>query len=254
MRRFVKLLPAMILSLFVAACLTGQEERNEKAAISDALRESAITSFKRGNYAMAANQFGKLYVGSPGDLDVVVGYLESLRRIGAAEDGIRIVDLEMDNLGQDLQFLLTAAKIQIASGYYKKAITILEDARRGWPRDWRIFSLLGIAKDSMERYERAQASYRAGLELSPGNPAITNNLALSLAQSGDLDGAIATLREAVGTTGRGDARIRQNLAILFGFKGRFRDFEALARMDLSDDMVQKNLEVFRALHLRQDAE
>lgn len=243
---------AALLSLLVGACATETAPKPE-AAVSDALRLSAIKARAEGNHALAVAQLGKLYVRVPDDRDVVVAYLDSLRRIGASEDALRVADKEVGNYGEDAEFLTVMAKVQIATGRFSEAVETLQKARPLAPRNWQIFSLMGIANDSSGNFDQAQAAYRAALELSPGNSVIINNMALSMAQAGDLDQAIKLLRSVLSTAGRGTPKIRQNLAMLYGFKGNMADFEALARMDLSEDMVLKNLSNFEAFHRRKHA-
>ena len=236
-------------------CQTPDQEessasRTERAdeVVAEVVRNSARKAWARGDHSAAAAQFGKLYAVKPDDREVVIEYLRSLRAIGAIRDAYRISRDTYDAHAEDLSYLLAVARVELAMGKAEEALTSLQRARELEPRSWEVYSLLGVAHDSREEFERAIESYRSALELSPGNEVVLNNMALSTAQAGDIDGAIALLRPLIATNRSSSARIRQNLAILYGFKGNLKELEALGRMDLNEEMVRRNLDAFRAAH------
>ena len=239
----------MVLVLFLAflagACSTAEEK--QETAISNVVRQAAVAAVGRRDFAAAANHYGKLYVRDPADLDILLAYLENLRRIGAVEDAHRIVVKEGETHGGDPRFLLARGKVELAAGKTDDALATLAKARDLGSRAWELFSVMGIAYDMERRYDEAHAAYETALALSPGNPTVLNNMALSMAQAGRIDAAIAMLRHVIFEDGKDSPRIRQNLALLYGFKGDLGKLETLGRMDLSEDMVQRNVTVFKAL-------
>ena len=84
--------------------------------------------------------------------------------------------------------------------------------------------LIGVADDFIDQHGEAQARYRRGLELAPGDAGLTVNLALSLALTGDYDQAIARLRPLAGGPS-GTPHDRQTLALIYGLKGDRRAAE-----------------------------
>jgi Flp pilus assembly protein TadD len=232
-------------TLLAAGCVGTEGER--APPVAEALRASASDAAAQGDHAVAAEQFGKLVDRSPSDKGAALGYLENLRRIPGAEPEQSTLGGIRESLGGDPDVLVALAKFQIGVGKGREALADLDKARTLAPRNWEVYSLSGVAQDAQGNFQAAAAAYRAGLELSPGNPVILNNMALSLAQAGRLDEGIRILQDLLAGQVRVSPRIRQNLAMLHGFKGNIKEFEALARADLREEAVRKNMEAFRAL-------
>ncbi len=243
---------AAALALAVAACEGGPEEEVVEVSASDqviidALRRSAARALESGDHPAAASHFGKLHARMPDDAWVVVGYLDSLRRVGAGRDAIRVAEQGFAVHGNDPAFLTAVAKVQLAANRPGDALGTLSSALNRAPGDWRLYALSAMANDMMDRFDAAARAYDQALRLSPGNPTVINNKALSMAQAGRIDAAIALLREMLARARGGHAQLRQNLALLYAFKGDMKEYESLARLDLTEDMVKRNLEAFRAL-------
>lgn len=64
------------------------------------------------------------------------------------------------------------------------------------PDDERAHYALGISFDLLDEHAAAQTIYSDGLAIAPESPALRNNLALSLALSGQHEAALAPLQEA----------------------------------------------------------
>ena len=80
--------------------------------------------------------------------------------------------------------LLGLAKAYLKSGKPALALDPLSKAYALSPDDPKVVLLLGVTKDLSGEHPEAQAWYRRGLGLAPGHPALTVDLALSLALSG----------------------------------------------------------------------
>jgi tetratricopeptide (TPR) repeat protein len=109
-----------------------------------------------------------------------------------------------------------------------------------------VLSTLGVAYDYEGGYADARDAYAQALIASPSNPTVLNNLALSQAASGDLDGAIATLQQAIDQPAA-LAQTRQNLALLLALKGDPDGAERLARKDLPPEIADGNISYFRMI-------
>src|SRR5260370_12907045 len=77
------------------------------------------------------------------------------------------------------------AKAVLKPGKPELALSPLSTAMEGDPEDPKLLLLLGATKDLAVRHWEAQTSYRDGLVRAPGDPALTVDLALSLAISGN---------------------------------------------------------------------
>jgi Flp pilus assembly protein TadD len=80
----------------------------------------------------------------------------------------------------------------------------------------------------------------------PGDPALTVNLALSLALSGNYANAIAVL-QPLAMSAAGSAPERQTLALIYGLNGNTAEAARLGRIDLDDASVEHNLAYFQSL-------
>jgi len=120
----------------------------------------------------------------------------------------------------------------------RKGLALAPDARG--------YRALGVAENLMGQNQAAEADYNRGLALAPEDPGLRNNLGLSLALSGNFDGAIAILRAAA-TGPNATAKTRQNLALALGLAGRTAEAQQIARMDLDEQSVQSNLAYYATL-------
>jgi Flp pilus assembly protein TadD len=114
------------------------------------------------------------------------------------------------------------------------------------PDDPKLLQLIGVADDFAGQHEEAQARYRRGLELMPGDPGLSLNLALSLALTGNYPEAVAIL-SPIATAPTASTRERQTLALIYGLMGDRPAAERLARIDLEPQAVQRNLAYYESL-------
>lgn len=110
---------------------------------------------------------------------------------------------------------------------------------------------MGVALDRAGTHRAAQVHYREALklgpsQLDPSQLSVRNNLGLSLALSGDKEGAIALLKE-VATDAKATPRERQNLALAYGLAGDFKEAAKVSRIDLGEPAVQNNLAYYQYL-------
>jgi Flp pilus assembly protein TadD len=92
----------------------------------------------------------------------------------------------------------------------------------------------------------AQSYYQNGLAHAPGDPALTVNLALSLALSGNYPNAIAVL-QPLAVSPSGSAQERQTLSLIYGLNGNTAEAARLGRIDLDDASVERNLAYYQTL-------
>jgi Flp pilus assembly protein TadD len=106
--------------------------------------------------------------------------------------------------------------------------------------------LLGVTRDLAGEHGEAQGYYRQGLVREPGDPALTVNLALSLALSGNYSNAIAVL-QPLAMSPASSAQERQTLALIYGLNGNTAEAARLGRIDLDDATVEHNLAYYQSL-------
>lgn len=137
-------------------------------------------------------------------------------------------------------------KTLTATGRAQDALPFLARATQMDSTDWSTFSAYGVALDQTGNHETARRNYDIALKLSPANPVIETNIAMSYVLTGQLNQAETTLRRLVA---RPDAtpQMRQNLAMIASIKGNAVEAEQLAREDLTADQAKNNLTVLRQL-------
>lgn len=169
------------------------------------------TLLEAGQPNEAAETFRKLLVKPPNDPEALTGLGMALVQLGQANAAVEPL---------------------------RKGLALAPNARG--------YRTLGVAENLLGQNAAAEADYSRGLALSPDDPGLHNNLGLSLALSGNFDGAIAILRAAA-TGPNATAKTRQNLALALGLAGRNAEAEQVARMDLDEQSVQSNLAYYATL-------
>ena len=222
------------------------EEGLEGPSLREVLMSAAAASRESHDYQAAVAAYRTLYARSPNDVEVAVEFARNLRFIGRLSQAVTILDRTLKKQPDDARLLAERGKVELARSRPIRALELLDRAVESEPGEWRTHSAIGIARDLLGRYEPARHSYRTALELSPGNPTVLNNLALSQALSSNIDLGIATLTRLVSRPDA-SAQSRQNLALLHAWKGELRKAENLARRDLPDEMADNNLNYFRGL-------
>lgn len=182
----------------------------------------------------------------PTDAQAGVAFASALRALGRFPEARQAADRVLVIDPRNAPALLEAARSAIAANQGFYALDYLKRAEVLAPRDWRPVSLSGVALDQIERVDEARAAFDRALALSPDNPAVLSNLALSYATRGDPDRAEALMRRAAAQPGA-SVQERQNLALVLGLQGRYAEAETLMRQDLPPELAANNLAYVRSL-------
>jgi Flp pilus assembly protein TadD len=232
------------MAFLLAGCLTVFDEE-EKGSDADVLKDAARIAEQRGEYAVAASYYQKLNLQKKGTFETLLGYARNLRYAGLGVNAVAVLEGVKEKERRVSQpYLLELGKARIAARQNDRAIEALVLAAETKPENWQVHSALGIAYDLQNDPVRAKGAYNKALTLSPNNPLVLNNLAISFAQTGALEEAIKTLGR-VPNLAHAKPQIRQNLALFYGIKGDLKKAESYARLDLNDAMVKNNMAYFR---------
>jgi Flp pilus assembly protein TadD len=169
-----------------------------------------------------------------------------LLEMGSVNEAIVSYNNALLRGGQNLPALLGLARAYLKTGKPALALDPLNKAYALSPDDPKMLLLQGVAKDFSGEHAEAQAWYRRGLVAAPNDPALTVNLALSLALSGDYNSAIAALQPMAMAPG-GSPQERQTLALIYGLRGNLAEAARLNRLDLDDASVEHNLAYYATL-------
>jgi len=237
---------AGILALAAAGCKTlGLPDETGPATVAAAPRTDA-------DWRREAEIWAPRYKSNPRDADAALHYARALRAIGQRTQAVAVLE-EATIRDPDNRVLLGAYGRALADvGNYNQALEVLGKAHTPDQPDWRILSAQGAVLDQMGRHVEAQRYYASALKIAPDEPSVLSNLGLSYALAKDLPKSEATLRRATAQSSV-DPRVRQNLALVIGLQGRFREAEEIARADLPPEEAAANVAYLKQmLAQRQD--
>lgn len=218
----------------------------DKPEISRSLLDAAAMAASQGDHATASTYYRNVYLRESGNARAAVGLMQSLRELGDLDQARQVADGVLLAKPNDATVVAEVGKVRLASGQLPNAVALLQRAIELDQSDWKSRSALGVAYDRLGDSAKAEESYRAALEISPNNPVVLNNLALSRVLANDLAGARELLQRAVASS-RSDVRVRQNLALLYALSGNMAQAEALTLQDLPPELARATLAYYREL-------
>lgn len=257
-RRLGVTVPAAI-GLLLAACasdpygesvaLTAREKQiaaeQPNAAAAAALLRVAAATRAAGDYASAINVLKRAHKLAPDDTDIAIELGESLAAVRAYDEAREMMVAAIKLQPRETRALRGLANALVALSEPALAITRYHEALAIRP-EAATYNGLAVALDILNDGAGAEEAYRSGLALDPHNPSLIGNLALSLALQGRHKDAIDLVAAEL-RAGRSTARLRQNLALVYGLAGRTDDARALLRIDLDPVSVRNNIAYYEML-------
>jgi Flp pilus assembly protein TadD len=216
-----------------------------------ALARVATASLKGGDLATAAGLYRQAHSLDPKNVSHLIGLGRTLARLGQFEEAAETFDRAAKTAPGNVDVkhgygnaLIALDRPESALSQFEAALSLREEARS--------LNGIGVAHDMLGDHVAAQAHYRTALVLEPANLTVRNNLALSLAVAGKFAEAIAILRRAI-TDPRAGTRNRLNLALVYGLAGQSAAAAEIARIDLDEESVMRNLAYYRTLRALNDS-
>jgi Flp pilus assembly protein TadD len=167
---------------------------------------------------------------NPEDADAALQYGKALRAAGQRSQAVAVLEKATIAHPSDKALLAGYGRALADNGNFQQAFDVLSRAHSPDNPDWRILSAQGAALDQLGRTEEARQYYASALRISPEEPSVLSNLGLSYVLSKDLPKAEETLRRAYGRADA-DPRVRQNLALVVGLRGRVAEAESIMTAD-----------------------
>ena len=238
--------------LLLSACAGGMDAAGgggdpmARPEVANSLLDAADAAEAQNDHATAAGYYRNVFMRDPKNVRAAVGLIQSLRALGALDQARDAANVALGANPNNPAILAEVGKVKLASGDLNNAVKFLQRAADLDPKDWKARSALGVAYDRLGDPQKAEASYRAALKISPDNAAVLNNFALSRAMAHDLPGARDLLQKAVASAGS-DVRVRQNLALIYALSGDMTQAEALTLRDLPPDLARETLAYYRQL-------
>jgi Flp pilus assembly protein TadD len=212
-----------------------------------ALMKIGVTARAGGDLATALSVFRRAAelapIGEPAPYVEIGGTLLAMDK---PDEAILAYNSALSRNAMDWPAQRGLAIAYLHTGRPELAFNPLAKALVDGPKDPGLFVLLGVANDMAHRQAAAQGWYREGLTMAPNDPALTVDLALSLALSGHVFAGVNVLHPLADAPEATPSE-RQTLALLYGLEGDRAAAARLARVDLDEAAVEHNLGYFESL-------
>ncbi|HZT21239.1 MAG TPA: tetratricopeptide repeat protein [Dongiaceae bacterium] len=243
---------AVLAPAVLGACATPSSNTPApaKEVSADSLVKAGDDARSRGDLASAALLYERAEQMNPKDLGTSLRLGGVWAQVGQPGQALEAYRRALAIDPGNAEAVRGVANTQLQMGDAAAAIATLRNAP-GLRSDWRLQNSLGVAYDLSGDFQDAQAAYRQGLALAPGNLQLVSNLGLSLALAGNFDEALPMLEKAAQDPAA-TPRIRQNLALAYGLAGDDAKAAEIAKIDLDPAKVQANLGYYEYLRLLHD--
>lgn len=188
------------------------------------LPEAAKIAEEEGDYVTATGHWKNLVEQFPSDKEAIIGFSKAGRTAGLSKTVLSMLYKLQSDTPQDTLLMSEISKAHYTSGEYKNALEQINSAIALEDMNWSHYSLRGAIYDKMSDYSEAEKSYQKALELSPDNPTVLNNYAVSRMMAGDIDGAERYAYDASQSEGANIATYNTYVKVL-GKQGRLEDAE-----------------------------
>lgn len=182
----------------------------------------------RSELEKATEHWGKVYQKSPQDKTAALSYAKNLRAMGQKQAAYEVMQQIAIFAGNDREVAAEYGRLALEldqASLAARALAVADDPSKP---DWRVISARGTAAAKLGQFDQAVPFFERALALAPGNPTVTNNLAMAYAATGHADKAEDMLRAALEQR-PDDVRIRQNLTIVLGLRGEHAKAQELAQ-------------------------
>ncbi len=186
------------------------------------------------------------YQANPGDAEAAMAYAKALRATGQRAQAVAVLQQASFRNPRDRKLLGAYGRALADAGNYTEALDALNHAHTPDNPDWRVLNAQGAVLDQMGKHREAQRHYAAALKIVPDEPSVLSNLGLSYALEKNLKRAEVTLRKAAAQPGAAP-KVRQNLALVVGLQGRFKEAEQIAGADLPEQEAAANVTYLRQM-------
>ncbi len=237
-RRVVSLASSAVVVLGLCSCQT-----IEPSDVTGSLGERAersVAADPRRDVDLSRERFRA----NPKNADAALQYGSALRASGQRSQAVAVLEQAAIANPNNKTLLAGYGRALADNGNFQRAFDVLSRAHNPEDPDWRILSAQGAVLDQLDRHDEARQYYASALKIAPGEASVLSNLGLSYVLSNDLPKAEETLRRAHGKAEQ-DPRIRANLALAVGLRGRLGEAERIVKAGLPEDHAVAN-----AAHLR----
>jgi len=169
---------------------------------NDALLLSAGILDDLGQYELAVETYKQIPQDSPDHHAAELGRAEALRRAAKPDAAIEVLEQLAGDFPTLPRVHSALGDLQRQEENYSAAVTAYDRALEFSEADsqgrWFLLYARGISHERLDQWDRAEADFRAALELSPQQPQVLNYLGYSLVEKQtNLDEALNMIERAV---------------------------------------------------------
>lgn len=172
------------LSFTVSACSQSNSERGPTQLTGEAGQRVAQAAEESGDFGLAEQLYAQASAAAPNDSAAQLRYASVLVRRGRTNEARDLLSRHLQTVSDPLALHDGLGSIYVLTGEPARAIAEFDLVLATRSTDIRAVVNKAIALDLLGRHSDAQALYRQALSLSPDDPVVINNLALSMLLAG----------------------------------------------------------------------
>jgi Flp pilus assembly protein TadD len=192
----------------------------------------------------AVAQWSAAYAKNPQDPKTALGYANALKAIGSRDRALDVLTTAYRANQDNGEIAAELGRLALDMNRLEVAQQTLKVAEAQGVKDWKTLSAQGTLRAKRGAHAEAQQYFLAALQEQPDAVSVINNLALSYALDGKADKSEELLRKAV-AGGKGDKRVRQNLAMVLGLQGKFEEARQIASVDMTEQEAKSSMAYMR---------
>ena len=250
--RHVAVVASMTAALLLGACAqTGDALQagllGPKEAVTDTDKpeDVASTAAPKTELEKATEYWGKKYRERPTDLEPALSYAKNLKAMGERQQALAIIQQAAVYHGHDKGLASEYGRLALELDQISVAKQMLAVADDPLAPDWRVISARGTIFAKEGKFKEAIPLYERALMLSQEQTSVMNNLAMAYAMAGEAGKAEEVLRriEAKG----GNAKSRQNLALVLGLQGKFEESKSVSTQAMGAESANADTEYLKRM-------
>ncbi len=244
----------ILLLCCLAACRNSPVQKDIPANYTDSSKAAADDEFHEANYKKAAELYAK-FADKNSSSETLFNYAESLRISGNIAKAKDYYDMAIAKESGMLAAIEGKSLCYIQEGKFKEAQNLLEEVVSRDASRWRSINALGVVYAMNGNLNKALEYYNIALDVSKNNPAVLNNMALSLTFSGDKERGKKLLEKTLSNLDLAKdkkQKIEYNLALIYGISGDMDKAKSILAKYLPEAEVYNNLGVYAKMAKNDD--
>lgn len=242
------LLAAIAAGLLTGACSGGLGNVDLAQGLGIGQQEPAAETqtaeVSQSDLDRAVSHWGKEYEKNPRSAKNALAYAKNLKAANRKPEALAVLQQASFFNASNREIASEYGRLALEAGQVSLAQKLLAAADDPAKPDWRVISARGTALAKQGSYAEAIPFYERAAALAPSQASVQSNLAMAYAANGQPAKAEEILRRVAGN---GDAKVRQNLALVVGLQGKYDEARTIAAADLPPEAATANVEYVRSM-------